>query len=373
MALTGQLSDMSLAELIEFFCNQRKTGRLKVDYHRGHGVFFIKDGELVDAKVGALMGAEAVYFALTLPNAAFDFSSDIEPPRRTIKQTWTQVVLEGLRRLDEGESPKESDAFGSNGTPTEADMAVLMDHVERLGAANAAQSAKASKESEETAAAPLSMMVEGVGEVSSGRRKMMFVVAACLVLACAVAAIPLAGRFGARPAKASQATSNAPVAATETETAVASEVNATASEAASANEAGAPAEAAQAAAEAATVDTAAAAALAARREREARERAAREREARERKQEEAKKQTEEPAAKPAGAASTSSATAPAPAGPRSVRVSVAYDEQGRVTQASVAGASSGAEAYGGTAVRIARGRRFPAGKAGATVITIPVN
>ena len=30
MALTGQLSDMSLAELIEFFCNQRKTGRLKM-------------------------------------------------------------------------------------------------------------------------------------------------------------------------------------------------------------------------------------------------------------------------------------------------------------------------------------------------------
>src|SRR5436305_481889 len=60
MALTGQLSDMSLAELIEFFCNQRKTGRLKIDYPRGHSVFFISEGELVDAKVGALSGVEAV-------------------------------------------------------------------------------------------------------------------------------------------------------------------------------------------------------------------------------------------------------------------------------------------------------------------------
>ena len=50
-----------------------------------------------------------------------------------------------------------------------------------------------------------------------------------------------------------------------------------------------------------------------------------------------------------------------------------YDEAGRVTQASVAGSTPGAEAYGGTAVRIARGRRFPAGKAGSTVVTIPVN
>ena len=86
MALTGQLSDMSLAELIEFFCNQRKTGRLKIDYPRGHSVFFIKEGELVDAKVGALSGAEAVYFSLTLPNAAFDFSPDVQATRRTIDQ-----------------------------------------------------------------------------------------------------------------------------------------------------------------------------------------------------------------------------------------------------------------------------------------------
>jgi TonB family protein len=56
-----------------------------------------------------------------------------------------------------------------------------------------------------------------------------------------------------------------------------------------------------------------------------------------------------------------------------VRVSVTYDEAGRVTQASVAGTTPGAEAYGSTAVRIARGKRFPAGKAGSTVVTIPVN
>ena len=79
MALTGQLNDLSLSELIEFFCNQRKTGRLKVDYALAPGVFFIKEGELVDAKIGALNGAEAIYFALTLPSAAFDIQSQFWP------------------------------------------------------------------------------------------------------------------------------------------------------------------------------------------------------------------------------------------------------------------------------------------------------
>src|SRR4051812_25097331 len=210
MALTGQLSDMSLAELIEFFCNQRKTGRLKIDYPRGHSVFFIKEGELVDAKVGALSGPEAVYFSLTLPNAAFDFSPDVQATRRTIHQAWTQVVLEGLRRLDEGISPTEADAFGK-WEPSETELAQMLDQVERLNdpaqpksardkeraaraAAPASKSAEsAPKESPTTdnSPAPFSMMVESA-EGPGGWKKRLVLrgVAAAVVPACAVAAAP---------------------------------------------------------------------------------------------------------------------------------------------------------------------------------------
>jgi hypothetical protein len=106
MALTGELSDFSLAELIELFCNQRKSGLLKVNYSPAPGLFYIKEGELVDARLGILNGEEAVYSALKLPNAAFRFSSDIAPLSRTIQEPWTRIVLEGLRRMDE-ESVRE--------------------------------------------------------------------------------------------------------------------------------------------------------------------------------------------------------------------------------------------------------------------------
>ncbi|HYO62109.1 MAG TPA: DUF4388 domain-containing protein [Pyrinomonadaceae bacterium] len=376
MALTGQLSDMSLAELIEFFCNQRKTGRLKVDYHHGHGVFFIKEGELVDAKVGSLTGAEAVYFALTLPNAAFDFSGEVEPPRRTIEESWKHVVLEGLRRLDEGISPRQSDAFGPDWSPSEADLALLMDRIERLdaggddeGAGATAKDSGASKDAARAqdasgvdagreAGAPLSLMVESAG-AGGGRKKLyVFGALAAVVLACAVASVPVARRMRAK-------SQPAPAAAPAVKTEAPQEASA---------EAPAPDAPAEAATDAASedvtpqqADPAAAAALAARREREARERTARERRLEEARKGEAADRSGETAtdaAKPA---------APVVSGPKVVRVSVSYDEQGRVTQASVAGATPGAEAYGGTAVRIARGRRFPAGKPGGTVITIPVN
>jgi len=368
MALTGQLSDLSLAELIEFFCNQRKTGRLKIDYQRGHSVFFIKEGELVDARVGALSGCEAVYFSLTLPNAAFDFSPDVQATRRTIDQAWTQVVLEGLRRLDEGLSPTEADAFGK-WEPSETELAQMLDQVEHLdtpephkssrekkAATRAAAPAKSgaessredAKESGESAAEPFSMMVESASGGGSKKKFVLAGVGAAVLLACAVAAIPLMRSPAAEPAP--EATVTAPVEAPPTEAPTAEAP---------------PAEVPAEGAEAPAADPAAAEA-ARREERERRERERRERERR-----------EDAAARREDAAATDPAApkppAPAPAGPKSVRVSITYDEAGRVTQASVAGATPGAEAYGSTAVRIARGKRFPAGKPGSTVITIPVN
>jgi hypothetical protein len=108
MALTGHLGELSLSELIEFFCNQRKMGLLKVHYPRGSGHFFLSNGSVVDAKIGVLRGIDAVYYALTLPNAEFQFKGAAEPTERTINQPWTQVVLEGLRRLDEGITAPEA-------------------------------------------------------------------------------------------------------------------------------------------------------------------------------------------------------------------------------------------------------------------------
>ena len=369
MALTGQLSDMSLAELIEFFCNQRKTGRLKIDYPRGHSVFFIKEGELVDAKVGALSGPEAVYFSLTLPNAAFDFSPDVQATRRTIDNAWTQVVLEGLRRLDEGLSPTEADAFGG-WSPSETEFVQMLDQVDNLDSpapqrparekeraaraeASATREEPAAKEPREDAPEPFSMMVESASGGGSKKKFVLAAVAAAVLLACGVAAVPLLKSSAAKPEAAAAAAPPSPAPA----------------EVAPAEAAPAEVSGEAAPAPAAEADPAAAAEAARREERERRERERRERERRE----DAAAKREEAAGALDGARPAPATPPAAPAGPRSVRVSVTYDEAGRVTAASVAGATPGAEAYGSTAVRIARGKRFPAGKPGSTVITIPVN
>ena len=179
MALSGQLSDLSLAELIEFFCNQRKTGRLKVAYELTPGYFYFDRGDLVDARIGSLNGIEAIYYALTLANASFKFSPAFEATRRTIHQPWTQVTLEGLRRLDEGIKPKAP--FAEEGASYAEDPDGMNESAEAI-------------EYDSDSGMPLSQMVGSAA--SGGRSKMVYAAVAVAVLALvAVAGIP-AGWYG---------------------------------------------------------------------------------------------------------------------------------------------------------------------------------
>ena len=329
MALSGQLSDLSLAELIEFFCNQRKTGRLQVAYEKTPGYFYFQRGDLVDAKIGSLNGIEAIYYALTLANASFKFSTAFEHTRRTIHQPWTQVTLEGLRRLDEGIKPK---------APLDEESASSTEDPD--GITEAAGTVEYDSES----GTPLSLTV---GQAAgSGRSKMVYgAVAVALLAIVGVIGVP-AGWYSKNSSSASAqpaATAPAPEEATASAT----------------TDAPAPAEPEQPAVESETVNDAAATvdanALAARRAREARERA------RMAELAAARQAANSQGATPAETVKKPDSAKPAP---RMVTVQVSYDEAGRVTQ------TSGGD---GTAQRIARQKRFPAGKAGTTTITIPIN
>jgi hypothetical protein len=318
MALTGHLSDLSLSELIEFFCNQRKTGQLKVLYSQGPGYFYLQAGSVVDARIGVLRGIDAVYYALTLPNAKFEFGGASESSERTINQPWTQVVLEGLRRLDEGIVPAAAfppDYHDENDLQGVRDQETSFTELESLRVPS---------------------FLSFMGTDSVGKQK--FVIAGAVVFAvlASVAAIGVpAGwyRHASTAAAASQAASTAST--TEASSPVVAEVphNEVASPESS------PAD-----------DHSDEAAIVAKRQREKEKARARE-----------EKLSASPGSAPAVPTVVTEAGKP---GSKRISVTVTYDESGRVTQASGGDAS---------AIRIARQKRFPAGKAGSATITIPIN
>jgi len=312
MALTGHLSDLSLSELIEFFCNQRKSGCLKVLYPQGAGFFYLQSGSVVDARIGVLHGIDAVYYALTLPNAEFEFSVDAQAGNRTINQPWTQVVLEGLRRLDENIA---------------AAVAFPPDYVHQADELQPTSNTAETSAGVEKSFAPAFL---AFGKDSVGRRKPLFIGAVAVAVLASVAVIGVpAGWYSAKKAAPPAADTASQPSAPQTAQSETPAQPQPASEAAPANE------------------DPAAAALRRQHEKERRAREA--------------KAAENPA---------SVASAPAPVaeqarpGAKRVVVTVTYDESGRVTQASGGDAN---------ALRIARQKRFPAGKAGSATISIPIN
>ncbi|MDQ1727922.1 MAG: hypothetical protein QOD33_47 [Pyrinomonadaceae bacterium] len=316
MALTGHLSDLSLSELIEFFCNQRKTGQLKVLYSQGPGYFYLQTGSVVDARIGVLRGIDAVYYALTLPNANFEFGAAAESTERTINQPWTQVVLEGLRRLDEGVVP-------SNAFPP--------DYQDETGGHSSDPQATSDPENVHVPA-----FLSLLGSAPVGKRKFVMASAISFAILASVAAIGVpAGWY--RHAKTSVVASQPASTVAVTESSAPAE---------------APVEAAQ------PVANPDEAALAAKRQHE-----------KDREKEKAKSREDKAAAlnsttPGAPAAAPSAVNETAKPGAKKITVTVTYDESGRVTQASGGDAS---------AIRIARQKRFPAGKAGSATVTIPIN
>ena len=306
MALTGHLSDLSLSELIEFFCNQRKSGRLKVLYPKGAGCFYLQAGSVVDARIGVLHGIDAVYYALTLPNAEFEFSVDVEAKSRTINQPWTQVVLEGLRRLDESIAPGV--AFPPDYVPEPDEL----------------EGKPVQVETQTEVEKSFSPAFLAFGKDNGSRRKPLFIgaIAVAVVASVAVIGVP-AGWYSKKAAPPAPVVSQAP-APTPVETS--SQPQPTTTEAAPAAE-----------------DPAAAAL---------------------RKQREKERKAREAKAAEGETAAAAPAVEGVKPGAKRVVVTVTYDESGRVTQASGGDAN---------ALRIARQKRFPPGKAGSATVAIPIN
>lgn len=322
MALTGHLSDLSLSELIEFFCNQRKTGQLKVLYPQGPGYFYLQTGSVVDARIGVLRGIDAVYYALTLANAKFEFGGAAEETERTINQPWTQVVLEGLRRLDEGIVPPA--AF----PPNYHDESDAPDTKEQEAPFTELESLR------------VPSFLSFIAPDSVGKRKFVIAGAVAFAVLASVAAIGVpAGWYGhaKTAAVATQAANTAatsePAAPTVAEVPQNEVVPSETSQPGESNEA----------------------ALAAKRQREREKAKARE---------DRSAALTQSAPNSALPAPTNVAGEAAKSGPKKIVVTVTYDESGRVTQA-----------FGGdaSAIRIARQKRFPAGKAGSATITIPIH
>lgn len=100
--VSGSLKDMSLPDVVQILANGRKGGRLHLAGGAKRGEIHFADGQIHDARCGTLTGEEAFYALLKLTDGTFSLDPSFVAPKRVIHASAEGLLLEGMRRMDEG-------------------------------------------------------------------------------------------------------------------------------------------------------------------------------------------------------------------------------------------------------------------------------
>ena len=103
--VTGSLREMSLPDMVQVLFHGRKGGNLRIRTREGTGEIHFADGDVVNALWGELRGEEAFYAMLRLKEGEFALDPAFRAGMRVIQASSEALLLEGMRRVDEGIEP----------------------------------------------------------------------------------------------------------------------------------------------------------------------------------------------------------------------------------------------------------------------------
>ncbi len=103
----GDLSDLSIVELVQMLNLNRKSGVLKIEAKLA-GEIYLKDGQLHAAKCLDLIGEQAVYKLVELQDGKFNFELSEVSIERNIEGSTMNVIMEACRIMDESRHAGEN-------------------------------------------------------------------------------------------------------------------------------------------------------------------------------------------------------------------------------------------------------------------------
>ena len=98
----GRVSDMPVVDVIQTIEVSRKSGVIQFTAERGrNATIYFRDGKVIDAEAGTLLGEDAVYRLLTWSEGEFEVVFRTVRRREVILTSSQGLLMEGMRRLDE--------------------------------------------------------------------------------------------------------------------------------------------------------------------------------------------------------------------------------------------------------------------------------
>lgn len=108
--VSGRLDVIATAELLQVFHMHQKTGRLILEFENGPARVTFREGGLLAARYGDFDNQEAIYAILAQKEGSFRFIPGLQDALMNTRELgdFMMIIMEGLRRLDEGESPRSA-------------------------------------------------------------------------------------------------------------------------------------------------------------------------------------------------------------------------------------------------------------------------
>jgi hypothetical protein len=98
MALTGDLKEFQLQEVLQILALGRKTGILALSGDRVHGTIVLSTGQLLDARAGQLSGESAFLALADNRGGTFTFTSlpvdELPAPERPFVRSLEALLIE---------------------------------------------------------------------------------------------------------------------------------------------------------------------------------------------------------------------------------------------------------------------------------------
>ena len=100
--VSGSLLEMSLPDMVQVLWHGRKGGSLKIRSGMTSGEIHFVNGSIYNALWANLRGEEAFYAMLKLADGEFSLDPNFAAPQQLIMDSPEALLLEGMRRMDEG-------------------------------------------------------------------------------------------------------------------------------------------------------------------------------------------------------------------------------------------------------------------------------
>ena len=108
VAFAGNLNFLNLGELLQLLGTTGGSGMLRIisKYAEEPGVVFVEKGNPINAANGNLTGLNAIYSLFGWTEGQFEFVQEDFTCDKTITKSRMEIILDGLRMLDEGKVEK---------------------------------------------------------------------------------------------------------------------------------------------------------------------------------------------------------------------------------------------------------------------------